>query len=133
MPQSLGQFANKTSTTRIIQSTYNLLDIRTKLRINTFNFFEKLFNFLGEGFGNCSDMTTTPPTIADYITVPIPQPLSNCLGENNVTTSRQNGTHKCAKTAEVEAVGATGLSSGARVACEGGGCGAGGLDVDVSR
>ncbi|GIX62157.1 TonB-dependent receptor [Babesia caballi] len=45
--------------------------------------------------------------------------------------SRQKGAHKCAKAAEVEAVGATGQSSGARVAEEGRGDGAGGADVNV--
>ncbi|GIX64680.1 uncharacterized protein BcabD6B2_41150 [Babesia caballi] len=43
--------------------------------------------------------------------------------------SRQKGAHNSAKAAEVEAVGATGHGSGARVAGEGGSDGAGGLDV----
>ncbi|GIX61955.1 serine-tRNA ligase [Babesia caballi] len=46
--------------------------------------------------------------------------------------SRQKGAHKGAKTAEVEAVGATGQGGEARVTGEGWGGWAGGLDVSVS-
>ncbi|GIX64671.1 VacJ family lipoprotein [Babesia caballi] len=53
----------------------------------------------------------------------------NLFGENYVTTSRQKGAHKSAKAAEVEAVCPTGQGGCPRVAEEGRGGGAGGLDV----
>ncbi|GIX63494.1 uncharacterized protein BcabD6B2_53780 [Babesia caballi] len=75
------------------------------------------------------DTTTTRPTTVYYITVPISLLVTTALGENYVTISRQKGAHKRAKAAEVEAVGATGQCGETRIASEGGGGGAGGLDV----
>ncbi|GIX61898.1 uncharacterized protein BcabD6B2_13330 [Babesia caballi] len=75
------------------------------------------------------DITTTRTTMIDYITVPISLLVTTALGEDNVIMLRQKGTHKSAKAAEVEGVSSTGQGSDSRVAKEGRGGGASGLNL----
>ncbi|GIX61584.1 hydroxymethylglutaryl-CoA lyase [Babesia caballi] len=101
----------------------------------TFTFIpNELLKPLGQT-GNKLTTIQSLPNLIDLCTKPGFRVLKftkkglDLLGDNNVIMSRQKGAHKSADAAEVKAVGATGQSSGARVACEGGGTGAGGLDV----
>ncbi|GIX62604.1 reticulon-like protein B8 [Babesia caballi] len=131
--QPLGQLGNRIISTTI-QSFLNILNLWTKLGIRLCNIPKKILNFTGEGFDGFLT-TTILPILPRHPEDPVDGLLqvggSHKRGENNVTMSRQEGAHKGAKAAEVEAVGATAQGVEARVAGEGWAGRAGGVEVSV--
>ncbi|GIX62772.1 thiamine-monophosphate kinase [Babesia caballi] len=146
LPKSVGQLANETIIgTTSTQSLPNLLNmLRTDTRTSNFNWFKKMLNLLGEGCDGIRTILTTRslPVLPGHPQDPVygllqvggavrqrrvlVSLLVTTLGENIVTATRQKGAHKCAKAAEVKAVGATAQGGETRVAEERGRAGAGG-------